>query len=258
MVENTSVENFEESVQDDAVQAPEENNSPKGISEFLDETEQEGEQPQDRPAQQERMSGGIKGRLLDSERKGYDRGRSEAEASWQAEKAQYEARLQKLTEYEIKEEAAKLAESEHISVALAERLLRAERGIPGNAQPMDTPQNEQPRDAQGRFVSRSQQNDSDAYAQTLIEQAATVKRLTGQDLMALYNTDKNVQDRILNREVDFFGLAEEMRDQKKMPPVVRSSNGQTVRHRSIADLTDEQFDELDRRVEQGAVFDMRR
>ena len=258
MLENSSVDNFEESVQDDAVQAPEETGTQtQGISEFLNAAEQEGEQPQDRPAQQERVSGGIKGRLLDSERKGYDRGKSEAEAAWQAEKAQYEARIQKLMEYEIKDEAKKLAEQEHISEAIAERLIRAERGVPGSAQPTEPTQSAQPRDAQGRFVSRTQ-DDSEAYAQKLLDQANTIKRLTGQDMMALYNSDKSIQDRILSREVDFYGLAEEMRGQKQMPPVVRSANGQANRHRSIADLTDEQFDELDRRLEQGAVFDMRR
>lgn len=260
MVENSSVDtSFEESVQDDAVQAPEETgNQPQGISEFLNAAEQEGEQPQDRPAQPDRVSGGIKGRLLDADRKGYDRGKSEAEAAWQAEKAQYEARIRKLEELEIKEEATKLAEQEHVSVAFAERLLRAERGIPGNAQPQETHSTEQPRDAQGRFVSRNQQDDSNAYAQTLLDQANTIKRLTGQDMMALYNSRLDIQNRILNREIDFYGLAEEMRGQKQMPPVVRNANGQTVRHRTIADLSDEQFDELDRRLEQGAVFDMRR
>lgn len=245
----------QESVESDVPQASDEINVPKGISEFLDETEQEGEQPQDRPAQQERMSGGIKGRLLDSERKGYDRGRSEAEAAWQAEKAQYEAKLQKLTEYEIKEEAAKLAESEHISVALAERLLRAERGVPGAAKAADP--EPQPRDAQGRFVSR-ENNETQEYAQKLIDQAGVIKRLTGQDMMELYNNDPAVQKRILSREIDFYDLAEETHGTKKMPPVVRSANGQTVRHRSIADLSEAQFDELDRRLEQGAVFDTRR
>ena len=71
MVENSSVDtSFEESVQDDAVQAPEESTGTQGISEFLNAAEQEGEQPQDRPAQSDRVSGGIKGRLLDADRKG--------------------------------------------------------------------------------------------------------------------------------------------------------------------------------------------
>lgn len=257
MVDNNSVDNFEESVQDDAVQVPEET-GPKGISEFLDEAvDQEGEQPQDRSTQPERVSGGIKGRLLDADRKGYDRGKSEAEAAWQAEKAQYEARIRKLEELEIKDEAAKLAEQEHISVAIAERLIRAERGVPGSVQPDQETPAPQPRDERGRFTARPQ-DDTNEYAQKLLEQADTIKRLTGQDMMALYNGNPDIQNRILNREIDFYGLAEEMRGQKRMPPVVRSANGQTARHRGIADLTDEQFDELDRRLEQGAVFDMRR
>ena len=256
MADNTSVETFEESVQADAVQAPEENGT-TGISEFLSETaDQEGSQPQDRSAQQDRVSGGIKGRLLDADRKGYDRGKSEAEAAWQTEKAQYEARIQQLVEYEIKDEAKKLAAQENISEALAERLIRAERGMPGSVQP-EVQQNSQPRDERGRFVS-PKSDDANAYAQTLLDQANTIKRLTGQDMMALYNSDKSIQDRILSKEIDFYDLAEEMRTQKRMPPVVRSANGQANRHRSIADLTDDQFDELDRRLEQGAVFDMRR
>lgn len=250
--ENVEIES-QESVESDVPQASD--NNATGLSEFLNEAGQEGEEPQDRPVQQEKVSGGIKGRLLDADRKGYDRGKSEAEAAWQQEKAQYEERLQKLTEYEIKEDAAKLAEQEHISVALAERLIRAERGVPGGVQPEP-----QPRDAQGRFVSRNAppKDDSQEYAQTLLDQANMIQRLTGQDMMALYNSDPAVQKRILNREIDFYGLAEEMRGQKKMPPVVRSANGQTVRRTGIASLTDAQFDELDKRISQGAVFDMRR
>lgn len=269
MADNTSVETFEESVQADAAQAPEENgNQIQGLSSFFEEAgREEDEQPsQDRPESEGKVSGGIKGRLLDSERKGYSRGQAEANAAWQAKEAQYQARIHELENYEIKEQARALAEKEKISIEFAERVIRAERGVPAQAQPQTQPEtqptNAQPRDAQGRFVARQQApgDDVNSYAQTLLEQAKTIKRLTGEDMMALYNSDPTVQERIASREIDFYGLAEERRNGggRRMPPVVRSSNGQPVHRHSIADLTDDQFDELDRRLEQGAVFDMRR
>lgn len=264
MADNASVETFDESVQDDAVQAHEEDGiqeTATPISDFLSQAGEDTDSSVSQEPTQRKENGGIKGRLLDSERKGYSRGKTEAEAAWQAEKAEYQARIQKLEEYEIKEQARELAKQENISEAFAERVIRAERGVPqaqGNA---ESKPEAQPRDAQGRFVSR-EQNDANTYANELLKQAETIKRLTGTDMMALYNSDKTVQNRILSREIDFYGLAEEMREQpqqrKGTPPVVKAANGSGYHHRGIADLTDEQFDELDRRLEQGAVFDMRR
>ena len=255
---NESVVDFEESVQDDAAQASQESQESQvqPISEFLHEAP-EGEEPQD-GASNEKVNSGLKGRLLASEKKGYDRGKQEAEAAWQQEKAQYEARISKLQELEIKDQARTLAKEQHISEELAERIVRAEAGVP-RPQQEQTQQNQQPRDAQGRFVSKDA--DYRAYADKLLEQASHIKDLTGIDVMSIYNQDDDVKRRIASREIDFYGLAKEIQSkpaQRKMPPVVRGSNGSTARSHGIASLTDDQLDELDAQLERGVVYDMRR
>ena len=86
-----------------------------------------------------------------------------------------------------------------------------------------------------------------------------MKRLTGIDVMDAFNSDDDIRRRIASREIDFYDLAEELKEpSRRVPPVVRSSTGDTTRHRGIASLSDEQFDELDRRLEGGARYDMRR
>lgn len=258
---NESVVNAEDSVQDDAVQDSQETSQETGIqaiSDFLGEQPEGGETTPQDGAQEEKVSGGIKGRLLAENKKGYERGKQEAEAAWQQEKAQYEARIQKLQELEIKEKATELAAKEKISLGLAERIIRAEAGLPKPPEQQEMQQQAQPRDAQGRFVSR--ETDWNAYAQTLLEQAKHIKDLTGLDVMDVYNKDDDVKRRVSSKEIDFYGIAQELQQKqtRRMPPVVRSSNGQTGRAHGIASLSDEQLDKLDAELERGVVYDMRR
>lgn len=256
--EESSAEAFVESVQDGAAQAPEQETNESTLSDLMDEMPEEENTSQDGKESGKELSGGIKGRLLASEKKGYERGRSEAEAAWQKEREGYEARISALEELEIREEAHKLAAEEGISEAIATRLLRAERGL----QPKAAAAPEQPRDERGRFVEDTARKENDAYAQELMNQAKAVKRLTGIDVMEAFNGDDDVKRRIASREIDFYDLADEMgagSQQRRMPPVTRGSNGNTSRRRGIMDLSDAQFEEMDRRMEQeGARYNMRR
>lgn len=256
MYEDTTVEQeFTESAQADAVQAPEQEAST--LTDLMDEMPEEAaEASQDGKESKQELSGGIKGRLLASEKKGYERGRSEAEAAWAEERKGYEARISALQELELKEEAKKLAAEEGISEAIATRLLRAERGL---KPPAESAPAQQPRDDRGRFVEDTARKENDAYAQKLMAQAEAVKRLTGIDVMEAFNSDDDVKRRIASREIDFYDLADEMKEPaRKVPPVVKASSGDTSRRRGIMSLSDEQFDELDRRLEKGAHYDMRR
>jgi hypothetical protein len=257
---NTGVD-LGESVQDAAVQAPEENTASSGqqnLSTFLDQASEE--EPSQDGAQEQKPTGGIKGRLLASEQKGYSRGKAEAEASWQQERDRYEARIAELQEYEIRDEAKKLADAEHISLAIAERLIRAEKGLPARQQtPEQQPRQDQPRDEHGRFTARdSGDSDVQAYAKQLLDQATQIKRLTGLDVMSLYNSDDTVKRRISSREINFFDLAEEMKNgSRKMPPVVRASNGTTDGKKGILGMSDAQFERMDELIDQGVRFNVR-
>jgi hypothetical protein len=255
-----------QSVPDDAVQAETQQDGSIGLTEALMEAG-EGDAPQE-PAEHEapkeggtKPSGGIKGRLLESERKGYERGQSEAQAAWQAEKAQYEERLQKLTEYELRDEAKKLAAKEHISEDFAMRVLRAERGLAPKA--ADT----RPRDAQGRFTAQEPaesqpQRSVEDRAKELFTQAQQIERMGGPDVMAIFNGDASLRKRVADGEIDFFDIAREYggggRKARQAPPAVRGSYAGGAQTRGIGDLSDEEFDRLQSRLEQGVSIDMRR
>lgn len=258
---------LQESVQDDAAQAPvaEENPNVIALTELMS-TEEEAHEAQDPEAQQQEqtekpITGGIKGRLMESEKKGHDRGYQEgyskAKAEWDAERARVNERLAKLEEIELREEAAKLAKDEGCSEALAMRILRAEKGLPPQT---EAPKNTQPRDENGRFV-KAEERELNTRAQQLADQAKLVQRLTGVDVAAIFQGDKTVQQRIASGEIDFADLAEEYKgssSRKAAPPVVRSSSGTGVKARGFSDLSDEAFDRIQSDLALGKTIDLRR
>ena len=273
-----------ESAADDAQQAPEqaEGGSPAqenqvlALSELLDAGAEGAEAPQDTQAESGQarseppISGGIKGRLLASEQKGhqkgYEEGKAAAEAAWQAERAQYEARLAKLEEYEINEAAQQIAQENNCSIELAKRIARLERGLPAQAaapaetQPQPPQLRPQPRGADGRFISQGQQAVNER-ARALYDQAQTIQKATGMDVLAIFNQDESVRLKVSSGEWDFADVAKAYAGQKPQratPPAIRHPGGSGFAARTFADMTDDQLDEINRRLEEGYVIDMRR
>lgn len=275
------MDNNQESVQTDTVQASENTSTVAGLTEMLGKAAEDGAQEntdaasQDAAennstsAEQPKLSGGIKGRLLEAEKKGekkgYDAGRQAAEQEYQARMAEMQTRLDKLSEYELKEEAAKLAKEEGCSVALAERILRAEKGL-SPASKETTSNNDakatQPRDANGRFVKNDSADtdkpDMTARAQFLFEQAQSIKRRTGFDAMELYSkADSDTQRRIAEGEIDFEDLiASQGTAKRSTPPVVKAKDGMGSTRLSQMSASD--FSKLDDYVKKGGVIDLRR
>lgn len=213
-----------------------------------------------------KLNGGIKGRLLESEKKGYEAGRNAAMAEWQAEKARMleEAEVYKreLNEHKVSEYAAKIAKDEGCSLALATRLARMELGLP--AQAAQEPSQPQRDPATGRFVKNdapAANNDAQARAQFLYDQAETIKRATGFDAMALFGSDPEVQKAVLSGQKDFADIAKEYGGTptaKRTPSPVRTSGEGQVVARSFKDMTDEQFDALQDKLSHGRYIDLRR
>lgn len=274
------MDNNQKSVQTDTVQASENTSNVAGLTEMLGKAAEDNAQEstdatsQDAAessttAEQPKLSGGIKGRLLEAEKKGekkgYDAGRQAAEQEYQARMAEMQTRLDKLSEYELKEEAAKLAKEEGCSVALAERILRAEKGL-SPASKETTQSNDtkatQPRDANGRFVKNDSADtdkpDMTARAQFLFEQAQSIKRRTGFDAMELYSkADSDTQRRIAEGEIDFEDLiASQGTAKRSTPPVVKAKDGMGSTRLSQMSASD--FSKLDDYVKKGGVIDLRR
>lgn len=256
----------QESVQTDAVQAPE--HSAAALSEMLVGAEEgavETEPQENETKQQEeapKMSGGLKGRLLEAEKKGekrgYDAGRQALQQEYEARLAQMQERLTKLDEYELREEAAKLAKDENISEAIAMRLLRAEKGMKAPEQPKAEEKPAQARDSAGRFTS-PQKEEVNTRAQFLYAQAQSIMRRTGVDAIELYkNADSETQSRIARGEIDFEDIVSEaMSSSQRTPPVVKA-NGGSAGSKRLADMNASDFRKMDEYVMQGGVIDLRK
>lgn len=274
-------ENNQESVQTDTVQASENTSTVAGLTEMLGKAAEDGEQgstdatsqdaaENNTSAEQPKLSGGIKGRLLEAEKKGekkgYDAGRQAAEQEYQARMAEMQTRLDKLSEYELKEEAAKLAKEEGCSEALAMRILRAEKGLSPASNKETTTSNDTkatpPRDANGRFTKQDSTDtgkpDMTERAKFLFEQAQSIKRRTGFDAMDLYSkADSDTQRRIADGEIDFEDLiASQGTAKRSTPPVVKAKDGMGSTRLSQMSASD--FSKLDDYVKKGGVIDLRR
>lgn len=263
MLENTENVGMEsqESVQNDDVQA-----SGSNVINLSDMFATEEEAPEQETASQDPaveqteeppVPKSLKGRLDRENKKGYDRGRAEAEAAWQEEKARYESELSEYREMKLQREAAELAKQENISEALALRLLRAERGVPAPVK------QEQPRDSAGRFVSQDQKALQDRAAK-LMQQARDITRAGGPDVYEMYKNTPEIQQRMIeDPDMDFYDVLREYRqdggsNRKSMPPVVRNASGGAPKSRGFKDMSDEEFDKLNARLQEGYVIDTRR
>lgn len=232
--------------------APESIN-PSTLAEYLG-TEQE-QQPTNQPVQ-EAPQQPVK-------EPGYLAGkRAEWEAARAAETQQLMDEMSVLREYVYNAEADKLIASGKVSdrdIALA--YVRGQ-GIKPSApaeQPVAVPQ---PRDAQGRFVSANTQPDASTQqrAANLFNQAQTIKRTTGVDVLGLYNQNTEVRQKILSGEWDFADVYENSKAPTaahvNAPTPVRGSNGIELGDVDISKMSDAQFDKMNDLLKKGGKINM--
>lgn len=118
-----------------------------------------------------------------------------------------------------------------------------------------------PRNERGQFKSN---DDAATLARIdmLKHQATKIKNSTGLDVIAEYNSNKAIKDAIIAGEMDFYDVAEEMKNRKpgrKPPSPMRSPNGaNAVNPNAIDSMSDEQFDRMERNIkEKGARYSLR-
>lgn len=178
---------------------------------------------------------------------------AEAEARIRAE---YESQLAPLREMQLEAEADKLmAEGVVTKREIALELVRARKGMPPQTAP--APTNTPARDEQGRFVA-SKPSEAQQRAQTLMAQADIIKRTAGVDVMALYNTDPEIKQKVLSGEWDFVNVYESSKQpQRRSPAPVRGSNSIGLGTVDVRNMTDAQLDKLNEMLEKGGSVDMR-
>lgn len=257
---NVSMENTVDlmatQVQDDAAFTAQE---PQTLADVIGGNEQQPVAEANAPAEQPPQSepGWMKKRVGAAVNKAV----AEAEARIRAE---YESQLAPLREMQMEAEADKLmTEGIVTNREVAMELVRARKGLPPQNTPAATPPavNQPPRDEQGRFVARNPEPDnaSQRRAQMLVTQAENLKAVTGVDVMALYNSDPDVHEKILSGEWDFTDVLKQHNGAaRSVPAPVRSANGLAMGSMSISDMTDEQFDRLNDYLARGGKVDARR
>lgn len=249
-MENTVEQILAGSVQDDAAQAQQENTQP--LSEFI--SEQKTQEQPEAPAPKE--PGWIKQRVSAA----VDKAVAEAEARVAA---RYEAMLAPMRESLMDREAQELfASGEFKTLERAKEYVRLKNGVPA-AQEESQPQKSAPeRDAQGRFIKQEQPEDpvTQAKADLLAKQAQKIMNTQGVDVMAAFQSDPNVQAKVLSGEWDFYDVAQELtgRMGRRAPaPVYSPNSAGNPGGLSVANMSDEQFDRLNQSLASGRRYDMR-
>ena len=174
---------------------------------------------------------------------------------------QFESTLAPIRESMMERQAEQLvASGEFKTKEIALEYVRLKGGNVSVAAPEQQTQ-AAPRDAQGRFAPRQQQSEdsrnamADARADLLAKQADKIKARTGVDVMALFQQDQNVKQRILSGEWDFYDVAEAVGKQRgSVPMPIRSANGAAIGPTTIAEMTDAQFAKLQENLAAGKVY----
>ena len=179
---------------------------------------------------------------------------AEAEARIRAE---YEAQLAPFREMQLEAEADKLvAEGVVTKREIALELVRSRKGLPPQTTPA-TP-NTPPRDEQGRFVAKNPEPDAGVQqrATMLIAQAENLKEATGIDVMALYNSDPEIREKIVSGEWDFTDVLK--KHKPAAPAPVRSANGIGMGSVNIRDMGSDQFARMNEYLARGGRIDGRK
>lgn len=239
-------------VQDDAVLEPmqETEEQHPGLEEFI---EAQAE-PQQAPTEEEvhlpkREPGWVRQRVDKAVQKAVQ----ETEARMRAE---FENTLAPIRESMLEREADQLmAAGEFKSKDRAMEYVRMKAGLPGAVQQPVQQQQQAPQ--QQQVDPRVQ-----ARGEMLAAQASKIKANYGLDVMAEFNNNNNVRQKILSGEWDFYDVAESIQQtggrRNNAPPVVRSPGGAGLSGKfSVAEMSDAQFEKLQQNLRAGKIYDAR-
>ena len=91
----------------------------------------------------------------------------------------------------------------------------------------------------------------------LTHQADRIKESGGPDVIGEFKNNPKIKEAVINGEMDFYDVAEQMRQTKKKPPSpMRSPNGASGQNNpnAIDSMSDEQFKRLEKRLMEGARY----
>ena len=251
MVENVELDNAE------AVDA-----LPEAVVEETDDSSESlesltGEEQADsaEPAQKDSPSASEPGWIKQRISKAVDKAVAQALAQ---QREEFERQMAPLREKALNDEAKELVrQGEFKSLDRAKEYLQLKQGLPvSNTQPAEQ---EQPRNNKGQFATKDDPVVS-ARIEILGHQADKIKASTGVDVIAEFESNKEIKQKVISGEMDFYDVAEAMKQQpKKRPPTpMRSPNGASGQSpNAIESMSDEQFARMEKRIKEGARYSLR-
>lgn len=269
--ENTAVVTPESNVSEQSADVQAQDSNVTALEEFMAEpeettgddqgaTEETAEAEKEQPTEEasiEEVPKGIKGRILKAEEKADKRGYERAQSEWANEKAELQRRIAeyeaKELEAEIEKEAAKLARDEHISIGIARRLLRAERGVKPIEQTSEKSADTAISKTNEAPVLSNQRKDA------LNSQAEQIKNRYGIDVLELVTEDD--AKAIFDGKMELWDVAmragkkEEPTPKKPAPtPVKSSATNAPTGGMDFLTMSDEDFDKFNAKIARGAVY----
>ena len=167
--------------------------------------------------------------------------------------AEVEAQYAPIRERLLEMEAQDLVKSGQVKdLELAKELVRLRQGMPVSE---ETPQ---PRNEQGQFAPKEDPATM-ARIDMLKHQAERIKKSSGLDVIAEWNSNEEIKNAVIRGDMDFYDVAEQMGKPKKRPPSpMRSPNGANAMNPNAIDaMSDAQFEKMENRIKEGARYTLR-
>jgi len=181
-------------------------------------------------------------------------------------RSEYETQFAPLRERMLEMDAQELVRSGKVKdLETAKELVRYRQGMSVSAQTQPA-QQEQPRQANGQFASRTEDQNTEinravnkARTEMLQRQADKIKAAGGPDVISEFLNNDEIKNKVVSGEMDFYDVADYLKNQKssrrKPPSPMRSPNGVNGQIKSaIMSMTDKQFEMLEKKVREGARF----
>ena len=236
-----SLETEDLPISEEVVEEPQDDS--QDLSDLFNEPQEESEPQKGSTEQQE--PGYVRKRI--------DSAVAAATKQMQEELAALRAQMEPLREYQLNAEAQELVRSGKVKdLETAKELVRYRQGQP--AQQAEA----QPRNAQGQFAPKDEGPDAATQARiTMLQhEAKQIKASGGPDVIAEFQNNPEVKEKIVSGEWNFHDVADYMKSaRKKAPPPMRSPNGASGANKTaIENMSDEQFDRLVKKVQGGARY----
>jgi hypothetical protein len=164
--------------------------------------------------------------------------------------AEIEAQYAPIKERLLEMDAQELVRTGQVKdIEIAKELIRLRNGQPVREE------NPQPREANGQYAPKEDPATM-ARIDMLKHQADRIKAQGGPDVIAEWNSNEEIKKAVINGEMDFYDVAEQMSKPRKRPPSpMRSPNGaNAMQPNAITSMSDEMFDKMDKRISEGARY----